>query len=366
VHRGDNGAMRTVLDQLITGLSVGPVALARIASATGSVPSAVGAAVLVGPSGAVIGSLSSGCVDAAVVESAGQVLRTGEAMFEEFGVDDSGGFGVGLVCGGTIGVFVERVNPDRLPLLRDLRERIRAGAPVALTASLSGTPHWSLRDPGASDGWRALDRDIDDLLSAGRSGIVGGDGCEDAVRPRALVQVFAPPRRLILVGANDFVRELTVLGAQLGMRVIVVDARPVFATAARFPAADEVVVDWPDRYLRREIDAGTVGASCAVCVMTHDTKFDVPALTVALRARTPLGFVGALGSRRTHDDRLRRLRAAGLTDAELAPLRSPVGLDLGGHTPAEAAVSIAAQIIAERTHATGRPLHSMSGAIHRR
>ena len=361
--------MRTVLDQLLTGLSEGPVALARIVSATGSAPSAVGTAMLVDGSGEVTGSLSAGCVDAAVVDSADEVLATGVAVLDEFGVDESDGFGVGLLCGGTIEVLVERVEPARLPLLQRLRDLIAVNSPVALATTLSASPDWHLREAGGRPGWRGRGHDIDDLLAAGRSGIVGIAECDDPggiPRPRTLVQAFAPPRRLILVGANDFVRELAALGRQLGMRVSVVDARPVFATAARFPAADEVVVEWPDRYLRREAGAGRIGASTVVCVMTHDTKFDVPALTVALRTATPLGFVGALGSRRTHDDRLRRLRQAGLTDAELAPLRSPVGLDLGGHTPAEAAVSIAAEIIADRSRATARPLHTLAGPIHPR
>ena len=278
--------MRTVLDQLITGLPEGPVALARIVSATGSAPSAVGTAMLVSGSGEVTGSLSAGCVDAAVIDSAGEVLATGAAVLDEFGVDESGGFGVGLLCGGTIEVFTERVDRSRLPMLHRLRDLIGADSPVALATTLSESPEWQLRETGNRPGWLGLDRDIDDLLAAGRSGIVGIADCDDpdgTPRPRALVQTFAPPRRLILVGANDFVRELAALGRQLGMRVTVVDARPVFATAARFPAADEVAVEWPDRYLSREIEAGRIGASTAVCVLTHDTKFDVPALIVALR-----------------------------------------------------------------------------------
>ncbi|MFZ2240002.1 MAG: XdhC family protein, partial [Gordonia amarae] len=221
--------MRTVLDQLITGLQEGPVALARIVSATGSAPSAVGTAMLVGDSGEVTGSLSAGCVDAAVVETAGDVLATGAAVLDEFGVDESGGFGVGLLCGGTVEVFVEKVEPARLPMLRRLRDLIGAGSPVALATTLSELPEWHLRETGNQPGRLGLDRDIDDLLAAGRSGIVGIAECDDpdgTPRPRTLVQTFASPRRLILVGANDFVRELAALGRQLGMRVTVVDARP--------------------------------------------------------------------------------------------------------------------------------------------
>ena len=145
----------------------------------------------------------------------------------------------------------------------------------------------------------------------------------------------------------------------------VVDARPVFATRARFPDADEVIVDWPHRYLESEIRSGAVDATTSICVMTHDPKFDVPTLQVALGCRQ-LGFVGALGSRRTVADRDQRLREAGVDDIQLDRLRSPLGLDLGGHTPGEVAVAIAAQLIAERHGATGAPLHAGDGPIHRR
>jgi xanthine dehydrogenase accessory factor len=144
----------------------------------------------------------------------------------------------------------------------------------------------------------------------------------------------------------------------------VCDARPVFATAARFPTADEVIVDWPHRYLAAQAAAGDVDARTVICVLTHDPKFDVPLLEVALRL-PEAGYIGAMGSRRTHDDRLVRLRQAGLTDAELARLSSPIGLDLGGRTPEETAVSIAAEIIAVRWGGGGQPLGRGAGPIHR-
>jgi xanthine dehydrogenase accessory factor len=143
----------------------------------------------------------------------------------------------------------------------------------------------------------------------------------------------------------------------------VCDARPVFATPARFPTADEVVVDWPDRYLAAQAKAGTVDGRTVICVLTHDPKFDVPLLEVALRLPR-VGYVGAMGSRRTHEDRLARLREAGLTDAELSRLASPIGLDLGARTPEETAVSIAAEIIAHRWGGGGRPLAEIAGRIH--
>jgi xanthine dehydrogenase accessory factor len=146
--------------------------------------------------------------------------------------------------------------------------------------------------------------------------------------------------------------------------VTVCDARPVFATNTRFPEADEVIVDWPHRYLKAEVEAGRIDQRTVITVLTHDPKFDVPLLEVALRL-PEVAYIGAMGSRRTHDDRTARLREAGLTDDEIARLSSPIGLDLGARTPEETAVSIAAEIIARRWDGVGRPLSELDGAIHR-
>jgi xanthine dehydrogenase accessory factor len=176
------------------------------------------------------------------------------------------------------------------------------------------------------------------------------------------VEAFAPPPRMLVFGAVDFTAALVRVAKVLGYRVTVCDAREVFATRARFPQADEVVVDWPDRLL------GRVGTSLtprdAVCVLTHDAKFDVPALVAALA--TDVGYIGAMGSRRTHADRVVRLREAGVDDAGLARIRAPIGLDVGARTPEETAVSICAEIIAQRTgRVDARPLRDTEGPIHR-
>jgi xanthine dehydrogenase accessory factor len=168
---------------------------------------------------------------------------------------------------------------------------------------------------------------------------------------------------MLVFGAIDFASAMAGLGSFLGYRVTVCDARPVFATATRFPEAHEVVVDWPHRYLKAEADAGRVDGRTVVAVLTHDPKFDVPLLEVALRL--DLGYIGAMGSRRTHDDRLVRLREAGMTEDELARLSSPIGLDLGARTPEETAVSIAAEMIALRWGGQGERLTSANGRIHR-
>jgi xanthine dehydrogenase accessory factor len=191
----------------------------------------------------------------------------------------------------------------------------------------------------------------------------GPDGERRGEGQRIFVWAFAPAPRMLVFGAIDFAAAVARMGKFLGYRVTVCDARPVFATNSRFPFADEVVVDWPHRYLRAEAEAGRVDGRTVACVLTHDPKFDVPLLEVALRLRD-IGYVGAMGSRRTHEDRLARLQEAGLTDAEVARLSSPIGLDLGARTPEETAVSIAAEIIARQWGGRGSPLAETTGTIH--
>jgi xanthine dehydrogenase accessory factor len=203
------------------------------------------------------------------------------------------------------------------------------------------------------------------LLAVGRSEVLeyGPDGQRLGAGMEVFVSSYAPRPRMLVFGAIDFAAALAQQGSFLGYRVTVCDARPVFATRARFPTADEVVVDWPHRYLAAQAEAGAINESTVICVLTHDPKFDVPVLELALRL-PHVGYVGAMGSRRTHDDRIERLRAAGLTDAELSQLSSPIGLDLGARTPEETAVSIAADIIARRWGGGGRPLAEIKGRIH--
>jgi xanthine dehydrogenase accessory factor len=206
--------------------------------------------------------------------------------------------------------------------------------------------------------------DVRGLLAAGRSATLryGYDGQRRGDDLTLFVSTHASPPRMIVFGAIDYAAALARVGAFLGYRVTVCDARPVFATERRFRHAYEVVVDWPHRYLRGEARAGRLDGRTVVCVLTHDPKFDVPVLDVALRL--PLAYIGAMGSRRTHDDRLGRLREAGLTDAELGRLASPIGLDLGARTPEETAVSIAAEIIACRWGGSGERLAVRAGRIH--
>jgi xanthine dehydrogenase accessory factor len=331
----------------------------------------------------VTGSVSGGCVEGAVYELALDVCQAGEPVFESYGVSDDDAFAVGLTCGGIIDIFVERVDKASFPELGEIAAAVGRGEPVAVATVISGPGQagarrviWS-RDAGAgadADGWHcgasgtlgtaridaAVDDDVRGMLAQGRTGIrrYGEHGERLGSELSVFVNSFAPAPRMLVFGAIDFAAAVARVGKFLGYHVTVCDARKVFATAPRFPDADEVVVDWPHRFL-----AGTgVDARTVICVLTHDPKFDVPLLEVALR--TPAGYIGAMGSRRTHDDRIGRLREAGLTDQELSRLRSPIGLDLGARTPEETAVSIAAELIQLRWGGTGQALTDTEGRIH--
>ncbi len=260
-----------------------------------------------------------------------------------------------------------------MTVYESLRDAIKAEEPVALVTIDEGEPHGAkllvrLGDEPAEGtlGHPELDRvvardakaELDAGLSSTRHYGPEGQARQDEIG--VFIESFAPPPRLLIFGAVDFTAALTRIGKVLGYRVVVVDARPVFATAARFPMADEVVVDWPDRYLAGVGD--DLGPRDAVCVLTHDHKFDVPALIAALGTRA--GYVGAMGSRRTHEDRLQRLREEGVDEEALARLRSPIGLDLGARTPEETAVSICAEIIALHTGRSAPALKDRDGPIH--
>ncbi|MFF9092804.1 MULTISPECIES: XdhC family protein [unclassified Streptomyces] len=351
-------------------------AVATVVSVGGSAPRGPGAALAVDADGTVIGSVSGGCVEGAVYELCVQALADGESVLERFGYSDEDAFAVGLTCGGVIDILVTPVragDPARAVPAAALAAAGR-GEPVALARVARGPAgllghallvHGDGRSDGTLGGHPDLDRtaaaQARALLEAGRTGTVelAEDGTHCPGGLTLLVESNVPPPRMIVFGAVDFAAALVRAGKFLGYHVTVCDARPVFATPARFPDADEVVVDWPHRYLQAtRTDARTV-----LCVLTHDARFDVPLLTVALRL--PVAFVGAMGSRRTHADRERRLREAGLNGRELARLRSPIGLDLGARTPEETALSIAAEIVATRRGGTGLPLTGSDRPIHR-
>jgi len=363
--------MREVLEELIgwwrSGKTVG---MGTVVATFESAPRPPGASMLVGPDGEAVGSVSGGCVEGAVYELAQEVLGSGDPVLQRYGVSDETAFEVGLTCGGILDVYVEKVDQETFPELGEVADDLehdRAVAVAMLIEHPDGVGKRLILRPGRRDGTLGSDR-LDDavaddamgLLASGHSGVLtyGPDGERRGEGARVFVWAFAPPPRMLVFGAIDFAAAVARVGKFLGYRVTVCDARPVFATPKRFPEADEVVVEWPHRYLQSTlVDSRTV-----ICVLTHDPKFDVPLLEVALE--TDAAYIGAMGSRRTHDDRLARLREEGVSEESLARLASPIGLDIGARTPAETAVSIAAEIVAHRWGGTGRRLTETAGPIH--
>jgi xanthine dehydrogenase accessory factor len=348
-----------------------PFAMATIVGVRGSSPRPAGAAMVVDADGAALGSLSGGCVEGAVYTAAEEVLTSGEPVVETYGISDDDAFSVGLTCGGVLDVLVQRIDGDQLDLLTEVLDALDAHAPIAIATVIDGPAPRGARlvvrpdSTSGTLGMTGLDAAVTDdargLLAAGRDGTrhYGPNGERRIDDVAVLMQSFTPPARMLVFGAIDFAAAVARLGVFLGYHVTVCDARPVFANPARFPEAHEVVCEWPHDFLARTV----VDERTVICVLTHDPKFDVPLLEVAMR--TPAMYIGAMGSRRTHADRLARLRERGLTEAELARLHSPVGLDIGARTPEETAVSIAAEIVQRRWGGTGQRLSDIAGAIHR-
>ncbi|MFD5120303.1 XdhC family protein [Streptomyces sp. NPDC058385] len=358
-------------------------AVATVVAVGGSAPRQPGAALAVDSDGTAIGSVSGGCVEGAVYELCQQALQDGETVLERFGYSDDDAFAVGLTCGGIIDILVTPVRADTpgrevLAAALSAAARGRAAAVARITqgpAELMGRAILVHDDSDAGSGFAGdyegslgghpeLDRtaagEARALLDAGRTGTVeiGESGSRCGQPLTLLVESSVPPPRMIVFGAIDFAAALVRIGKFLGYHVTVCDARPVFATPARFPDADDIVVEWPHKFLERtRTDARTV-----LCVLTHDAKFDVPLLQLALRL--PVAYVGAMGSRRTHLDRNERLRDVGVTELELARLRSPIGLDLGARTPEETALSIASEIVANRRGGSGVALTGAHTPIH--
>ena len=360
--------MRDIADGLRALLTTGePFAVATVIAAQGSSPRPPGAAMAVSASGEALGSISGGCVEGAVYGTAERVLAGEGAVVETYGYSDDDAFAVGLTCGGTLEVLVA---PADRELLAAWADRVAVDEPVALATVVSGPARlgaqllvgaaYALGSLGVEGLDVAVTDDARGMLAAGQTGDrhYGPQGERRIDDVTVFVQSFTPPPRMLVFGATDFAAAVSRIGVFLGYRVTVCDARPVFATTRRFPEAHEVVCDWPHRYLAAtEVDERTV-----MCVLTHDPKFDVPLLEVALQG--PAAYIGVMGSRRTHDDRLARLREVGVTEEQLARLHSPVGLDLGARTAEETAVSIAAELVQHRWGGSGRPLAATAGPIH--
>ncbi|WP_448316273.1 XdhC family protein [Streptomyces sp. CO7] len=353
-------------------------AVATVVAVGGSAPRLPGAALAVDRDGEAVGSVSGGCVEGAVHELCLRALEDGRPVRESFGYADADGIAVGLTCGGTVEVLVVpvRVGDAVRPVYAAAVAAARRREPAAVARIVEGPAELLGRallvgaDGAVSGGFGRgsdLDRTVAEqaaaLLDAGRDASlveIGEQGSRCGAPLSLLVETSATPPRMIVFGAVDFAAALVRAGRFLGFHVTVCDARPVFATVSRFPEADEVVVDWPHRYLENTL----VDSRTALCVLTHDPKFDVPLLTAALGL--DVAYVGAMGSRRTHLDRLARLREEGVGEEALARLRSPIGLDLGARTPEETALSIAAEIVACRRGGTGVPLRGGELPIHPR
>ncbi len=326
---------------------------------------------VVSEEGTVVGSLSGGCVEGAVVEEALGVIAGGPARLLSFGYSDDEALSVGLTCGGILDIFVAPGISDAISAAGAL---IAEGRAVSLATVLTTTASNTAVEPGAAMavvggeristlGSPSLDdqvaRDLVEMPAGGtlRRRYQDGDG---QMEVEVFLESFGSPKTMVILGAVDFSLSLCRLGRMLGYRVVVCDARQAFVTPERFPDASEVVVKWPHIFLA-EI-GGTLGPDDAICVLTHSEKFDVPALIAALG--TKAGYIGAMGSRRTHERRSAMLSQAGVSQADLNRLMSPIGLDIGATEPDEVAVSICAEIIAVRS---GKPVPSLqkgTGPIH--
>ncbi|MCA4135002.1 XdhC family protein [Arthrobacter sp. M4] len=390
-------------------------AVATIVAAAGSVPRPLGTSMIVSEHGEILGSLSGGCVEGAVVESALEAMRCGSSRLESFGYSAEDAFAAGLSCGGELDIHIQPFpvgglhelgfvgkqgsqvtvhpagtrpevgsradSPSTTPaaLIRRLdapRSAVVVYDPVAFSVTESSALATLLDDDAGLV--RAAAAQLGPLLRGGRAGLVRlspSDGCgvagsigrADGASPlpepvTLFVESRLPPARMLIFGANDFGAALLPAARLLGYHVTLCDARVAFASQDRFRDADEVATEWPHLYLQKEAEQGGIDARTVICVLTHDPKFDIPLLETALRL--PVAYVGAMGSRRSHRHRIEALLDAGTSAEALSRLHSPIGLDLGAVTPAEVAVSITAEIVAARGRGSLAPLKDGTGPIH--
>jgi xanthine dehydrogenase accessory factor len=344
--------------------------LARVVDLAGSGPRLPGAAMAIADDGEVLGSVTGGCVESSVVLEAEDVLATGRPRVVQFGFSDDDAFAVGLTCGGTVRLYLEMLDASVVDILR---RNVDEGSPIALltvidgefigakaTVDLAGHSTGTL---GESEVDRVALRDTAGALASSSSTSIRSYGpCDTPAgfTHSVFVETFAPPPRMVIFGAMDFTGALVSTAKLLGYHVTVCDARPTFTTATRFPEADEIVVDWPHRFVAKL--EPPLGPRDAVAVLTHDHKFDVPAIAELLSGS--VGYIGAMGSRRTNDERLTLLREAGVQDEALVRLHAPIGLDIGNRTPAETAIAICAEIVASRSGRSGVALRTTAGPIH--
>ena len=320
-------AVKDILDTLERWTGEGlRVATATVVKTERSAPRDAGAMLAVSERGEVAGSVTGGCVEPAVYEEAREVLAGGAPRLRTYGIADDEAFEVGLPCGGTVHIFVDLIERDDHSSTRERNQGRGAGR--ARGSDLGRSRIGRKRVVGLGDNGAAAD-----LLARGETAIVDTDDGE------LFVNSFAPRPDMYVFGAVDHAAAVAQVGRFLGYRVTICDARARFATRERFPDVDELVVEWPDRFLSQApVDERTV-----ICVLTHDHKFDVPLLKVALE--TNAGYIGAMGSKRTKEARAERLKAEGVTDEQLARVKAPIGLDIGSRTPEEVAIAVAAEVV---------------------
>jgi xanthine dehydrogenase accessory factor len=315
--------------------------IATVVERRGSAPRDPGASLALNDLGEIAGSVTGGCVEPSVISEAQEILGGGAPRVREYGISDDTAFEVGLACGGTVAILVAPLDLSLVPALVDAADADRA---VALTIVASGdrigTQELHEQPAGA----------VGRLLRAGESALTDVEG------KAVFVHAITPRPAMYVFGAIDHAAALARVGKVLGYRVTVCDARAAFVTAERFPEADELVVEWPDRFLA----TAPVSASSVICVLTHDEKFDVPALIAALD--TPAVYIGAMGSKVTTAAREERLRAEGVDDAGIGRIHAPIGLAIGARSPEEVAVAIAAEIV-EATALARRRVTAETGAV---
>lgn len=339
--------MRDILEQLDGWLEAGQrIALATVIQTWGSSPRAVGAKMAVTAAGEIAGSVSGGCVEGAVAETALEALERRQPRLLHFGVADEEAWEVGLACGGQIEVFVNPLDPA---LYRAGRAALVEEGAFAIATLLSGPPGTSgkaliVRPDGSFEG--NLESDPEQVVQAALQALrAGRSGRATLQEAEVFCEVYLPAPTLVMVGGVHIAIALAALAKTLGYRTIVIDPRRSFGSAQRFPHADRLIQAWPDEALRQV----ELNASCAVAMLTHDPKLDDPALKIALPS--PAFYVGALGSRKTQEARRQRLLAQGVDAELLKRLHGPIGLDIGAQTPEEIALSILAEVAAARRKA---------------
>jgi len=354
----------------------GPVAAAILVATEGSAPLAIGSVMLVDETGAIEGSLTGGCVESSVAQEAMKLLGHGKSapLLLTYGISDELAGTVGLMCGGTVHIFVVVLDTQCAGHLRHFYAASAENRPAGIAVLLDGERAGSILlleedqqgEAGAHEGslesGELLDHnvvgDLRGLLSSGRSEILryGRDGSRLGSSRRVFMHTRASAPQMLLVGAVDFSAALAPMARAVGYRVTICDPRPAFANSPRFSRSAEIIVGWPDALFAGRI----VNPADVVLVFSHDPRLDVPALLDAVE--TEAGYIGALGSRKTTEDRIRRLKEAEATAAQLERITSPAGLDIGSASPEETAISILAEIIAKKSGRPGTPLRESDSA----